>query len=160
MRLAFPAAVLLLSTLAIPLRAAQPGAHQLLGHWRYDAAKSSFSGAIPYQSAEISYTRTARGIHVVQDIVEGTSSKLHLEYLDTRDGRPAKVAGNPFYDSESTQWPDVRTAVRSELRAGKLIGTTTMKVADDGRTYTATASRTLPNGRIYSSIIVWYRLPE
>jgi hypothetical protein len=150
----------MLSMLALPLGAAQPVAHQLLGHWRYDAAKSSFSGAIPYQSAAISYTRTPHGIHVVQDIVEGTSTRLHFEYVDTRDGRPARVTGNPFYDSESTQWPDPRTAVRSEMRAGKVTGTTTMKVAADGKTYTATASRTLPNGRIYDSTIAWYRVSD
>ncbi|MEO7775154.1 MAG: hypothetical protein ABIT36_02500 [Steroidobacteraceae bacterium] len=160
MRTLFGTALLVLGALSMPLRAAQPPVHGLLGHWRYDAAKSSFSGAIPYQSAEISYTRTPLGIHVVQDIVEGTSSKLHFEYVDTRDGRAARVKGNPFYDSQSTQWPDARTAVRSEMRAGKITGTTIMKVADDGNTYTATSSRTLPNGRTYNSIIAWYRLPE
>lgn len=160
MRITITAALLLLGTLEISLPAEQPFVHELLGHWRYDASKSVFSGAIPYRSAEITYARVPLGIHVVQDIVESTSTRLHFEYVDTRDGHSAKVTGNPFYDSESTQWLDAHTAVRSEMRAGRVTGTTTMKVADDGKTYTATASRTLPNGRIYNSVIAWIRVSD
>lgn len=151
---------LLVSMLTTVLRAGQPPSHELLGRWRFDAARSSFSGAIPYRSSEISYTQTSLGIHVAQDIVEGIQRNLHFEYLDTRDGRPAKVTGNPFYDHESTRWPDTHTAVRTEYRAGKITGTTTMKVAVGGKTYTATASRTLPGGRTYDSIVVWNRVPD
>ena len=35
-----------------------------------------------------------------------------------------------------------------------------MVVSPDGKTYRATASRTLPNGRLYSSTIVWKRVGQ
>jgi polyisoprenoid-binding protein YceI len=138
--------------------AAPPARSALLGDWQFDAAKSSFSGAIPYRSARISFTQVRSRIRVVEDIVEGTAVTLHFGYVDTHDGRSVVVTGNPFYDTESTRWIDRSTAVRTERRAGKIIGTTTMKVADDGASYAATASRTLPSGRLYTSVIVWNRL--
>jgi hypothetical protein len=139
--------------------AAEPeGAGALLGIWQYDGTKSSFRGAIPYQSATYTFKNAADGVHVVAHIIEGRNQALHFEYLDRFDGTFVPVTGNPFYDSESTVWKDAHTAERTERRDGQVTGTTVMTVSEDGRTFTATASRTLPNGRIYTSTIVWNRI--
>ncbi len=128
----------------------------LLGSWVFDPATSSFDGGIPYQSGTLRFERTAGGIHVVAHIVEGNGRLLHFEYTDAGDGAVARVEGNPFYDGESTRWTR-DGAERTERRGGTVIGVTAMQVAPDGRTLTARADRTRPDGRRYVSVIVWKR---
>jgi hypothetical protein len=132
------------------------GAGAFLGSWQFDPAKSSFRGAIPYESAVYTFRDTREGVHVIAEIHEA-GRVLHFEYVDRQDGTFVPVTGNPFYDSESTSWTDARTATRTERRAGHVTGQTTMTIAPDGKSLTAVASRTLPDGRLYESRIVWNR---
>jgi hypothetical protein len=134
-------------------------ARALLGAWSFDPAKSSFVGAIPYRSGTYTFKNTPEGLHVIAHIIEGTGKTLHFEYIDPLQGGFVPVRGNPFYDSQSTRWTGPRAATRTERRGEQNTGATTMTVAADGKTYTATSSRTLPNGRVYTSVIVWNRLP-
>ena len=137
--------------------AAAAGTHALIGDWEYDPSGSEFKGAIPYREAQVSFRRAGRCIEVKQRILEGTARELLFSYRDCQDGERSRVAGNPFYDSQSTRWPDVHTAVRTEYRGTVVSGSTTMVVSPDGKSYRATACRTLPNGRPYSSTIAWKR---
>jgi hypothetical protein len=146
--------VALLTTLASPAHAASDA---LLGQWVFDASRSTFDGAMPYRSGRYTFTRTAGGVHVLAEIVEANGQLLRFEYLDREDGSFVPVSGNPFYDSQSTAWVDSRTAVRTEQRQGQVTGTTTFSVCADGRSYSARASRRLPNGRLYTSVIFWNR---
>lgn len=147
------------ATLMVTVSAATPkGAGTLLGSWQFDPTKSSFRGAIPYRSATYTFKDTDDGVHVIAHIIEGANRTLHFEYVDRMDGTFVPVVGNPFYDSESTVWKDAYTAERRERRGDEVTGTTVMTVAKDGRSFTATASRTLPRGGVYTSTIVWNRI--
>jgi hypothetical protein len=132
------------------------GAGAFLGSWQFDPAKSSFHGAVPYESAVYTFRDTHEGVHVIAELHEA-GRVLHFEYVDRQDGTFVPVTGNPFYDSESTRWTDARTATRTERRAGHVTGQTRMTVSPDGQSLTAVASRTLPDGRLYESRIVWNR---
>jgi hypothetical protein len=134
-----------------------PRSHALLGLWQFDPRGSRFDGGIPYTRATTRFTATAQCIQVVVEIVEGNDRHIRFEYCDRGDGSDAAVRGNPFYEAESTLWPTPRLAVRSEKRGGVITGTTTMTVAADGQSYTATASRIRPDGIRYTSTIVWRR---
>jgi hypothetical protein len=136
---------------------AVPRQHGLLGNWQFDPTASRFDGGIPYTRATTRFTATAHCIQVVVEIVEGNDRHIRFEYCDRGDGSDAAVRGNPFYEAESTLWPTPRLAVRSEKRGGVITGTTTMTVAADGKSYTATASRIRPDGFRFTSTIVWRR---
>ncbi|HVY82956.1 MAG TPA: hypothetical protein VG994_18360 [Steroidobacteraceae bacterium] len=135
-----------------------PRDHALLGEWRFDPSASRFDGGIPYTRATSRFTATAACTQVVVEIVEGNDRHIRFEYCDPGDGSDAPVTGNPFYDAESTVWPTRYIAVRTEKRHGVVTGTTMMSVAEDGKTYTATASRKRPDGIQYNSTIVWRRV--
>ena len=96
-------------------------------------------------------------MQVVVDIVEATGLALHFEYCDAGNGSYVPVTGNPFYDNESTAWVDRLTARRTERRGEAVTGTTVFKVAADGKSYVTTASRTRPDGKLYTSVIHWKR---
>jgi hypothetical protein len=133
------------------------GAGALLGSWEFDPAKSMFDGAMPYRSGTYTFRNTSEGVQVVAHIIEGNGQVLHFEYVDRQDGSFVHVTGNPFYDSESTHWSGAGFATRSERRNSAVTGKTDMTVSMDGKSFTASASRTLPDGRLYISKIVWRR---
>lgn len=139
---------------------AAASAHALVGDWEFDSSASEFRGAIPYREAQVSFRRNGRCIEVRQRILEGSARELVFSYRDCQDGQRSRVTGNPFYDSQSTRWPDGHTAIRTEYRGSAVSGSTTMTVSPDGKSYRATASRTLPNGRPYTSTIVWKRVSQ
>lgn len=149
--------------LALPLLAAasapdrSPPRNTLIGTWECDPSRSTFNGAMPYRSATAKFEAVARGTHVTVDIIEANGVALHFEYVDAEDGTFVRVYGNPFYDSESTVWLDQQTARRTERRGDTVTGTTTMTVAVDGKSYVARASRTRPDGKLYTSAIHWDR---
>ena len=129
----------------------------LIGTWECDPAKSTFNGAMPYRNATAKFATVAQETHVTVDIIEANGMALHIEYRDPEDGTFVPVYGNPFYDNESTVWLDKQTAKRTERRGEKVTGTTTMTVAADGQSYVARASRTRPDGKLYTSVIHWDR---
>lgn len=138
--------------------AATPGrSRAFLGSWEYDASGSSFVGRNPYQRATMRFTGAGKGFHTVWDVVVANGTNFHFEYDDPGDGSIVPVAGNPYYDSQSTVWPDDRTLIRTERRGGKVIGYTTMALAEDGKSYTSTAHRIVPEGKLYTAIVVWKR---
>jgi hypothetical protein len=124
-------------TLWGPVASAAPPAHDaLLGTWDADISQSSFVGRLPYRTGRMVVSRDRAGlVHVVADVVTANGAPFHFEYASKDDGTVAPVTGNPYYDSQSTIWADPYTAIRSEMRAGKATGTTTMVVAKDGKSY-------------------------
>jgi hypothetical protein len=139
------------------VRADDPGRNPFLGTWEYDAARSSFVGRAPYRSARLSFTAVREGTRVVADIVVASGELFHFEYSGPEDGTFVAVSGNPYYDSAATVRSDARTVVRTERREGKVIGSTTMQVSEDGRSLTASGRRTVPDGGLYTSVITWRR---
>jgi len=134
----------------------------LLGNWQADVSRSTFQGRAPYRTGKITFTTAdATTIHVVCDVVTANGAPFHFEYKGPEDGTDVPVTGNPYYDSASTTWRNSRTAIRTERRTGKVIGTTTMVVAQDGKSFTASSSRTTPeDGHLYTSVILWKRVAD
>ncbi len=155
---------LVTALLALPLliAAAAPNhgspRNALIGTWKCDPSKSTFNGAMPYRSATSKFASLEQGTHVTVDIIEANGVALHFEYRDAHDGVFVPVHGNPFYDNQSTTWLDKLTAQRTERRGDKVTGTTIMTVSADGESYVARASRTRPDGKLYTSVIHWDRV--
>jgi hypothetical protein len=140
--------------------AAPPRAHPLAGTWEADLSQSTFKGRAPYRTGKMTF-RVAKGdtVHVVADVVTASGAPFHFEYAGPEDGSVLKVTGNPYYDAASIMWADAQTLVRTERRADKLTGTTVMKLAADGKSFTASSSRSAPeDGHLYTSVIVWKRV--
>jgi hypothetical protein len=146
-------------SIAIGAAAAPQKRTPLAGTWQADVAQSKFVGRLPYRSGKMTFIAEPGGqVHVVSEVVTANGALFHFEYQGPEDGTPLPVTGNPYYDSAAMTWKDARTLVRTELRAGKTIGTTTMTLAADGKSFTAKSSRTTPeDGHLYTSEIVWHR---
>lgn len=137
--------------------AAPPRKNPFLGEWTYVAAGSKFAGRAPYRSATVSFAADGGGMRVTEDVVTANGARFPFEYTDPMDGTYVTVRGNPYYDSESSTWTDARTVTRTERRGGTQTGTTVMTMAPDGRSFTADAKRTVPEGGVYTAYVVWKR---
>ncbi|MEP7311565.1 MAG: hypothetical protein ABI859_03205 [Pseudomonadota bacterium] len=150
------------ATLCGPAAASSaPPAHDaLLGTWEADISQSSFVGRLPYRTGKMVVSKDKAGlVRLVANVVTANGSPFHFEYASKDDGTVVPVTGNPYYDSQFTIWADPYTAIRTELRAGKATGTTTMVFSKDGMKYKARSSRSAPeDGHLYTSIIVWNRV--
>ncbi len=155
------ASLLTVALMATATVAAAPQRHSpLLGTWEADISHSTFQGRAPYRTGKITFIAAdTTKIHVVCDVVTANGAAFHFEYNGPEDGTVVPVTGNPYYDSASTAWSKNRTAIRTERRAGMVTGTTTMVVAADGKSFTASSRRTTPeDGHLYISVILWKRV--
>ena len=135
---------------------------QLLGTWEADLNESSFEGRAPYKTGKMTFVAVdAQNVRVICDVVTASGIPFHFEYEGPEDGSVVRVVGNPYYNSASMSWDGERTLKRTERRAGEITGTTTMVLAEDGGSFTASASRTTPeDGHLYTSVIVWRRVDK
>ena len=140
------------------VRADDASPNRFLGTWEYDPARSSFVGRAPYRSAKLSFTAVTNGTQVVANVIVASGQLFHFHYSGPEDGTFVAVSGNPYYDSASTVRSDARTIIRTERREGKVVGSTTMQVAEDGQSLTASGRRTVPDGGLYTSVITWRRI--
>jgi hypothetical protein len=76
------------------------------------------------------------------------------EALQHGDGMPHPVTGNSNYDASAYTRVDAYTINISRMKAGKVVGTTTV-VSRDGTTATATDTLTDANGRQINNIVVY-----
>jgi hypothetical protein len=153
------AGIALAAMLAGLASAASPRPHPLSGSWEADIASSTFKGRAPYRTGRMTFIVTKDSVRVAADVVTANGAKFHFEYSGPEDGSLLEVSGNPYYDTASMAWADAQTLVRTERRAGKITGTTVMKIADDGKSFTASSSRSTPeDGHLYASVILWKRI--
>jgi hypothetical protein len=146
----------MLHLLLVALTVAHHGS--LLGTWQIDPTSSLYKGRPPLKSGTMRFESDPDGIHVVCDVMTASGVPFHFDYRGPDDGSVHRVTGNPYYDSESTAWSAANIATRTEIRAGKVIGTSTMTLAADGQSFTAVSQRSAPeDGHLYTSTIVWKR---
>jgi hypothetical protein len=157
-RLLLASLLLALTLDGVSARAEDVSRNPFLGTWEYEPARSSFVGRAPYRSARLSFTAVSEGTRVIADIVVASGEPFHFHYSGPEDGTFVTVSGNPYYDSASTVRSDPRTVVRTERRDGKVVGTTTMQVSEDGKSLMASSRRTVPDGGLYTSVITWRRI--
>ena len=161
--LACGGAALLASTLgAASGSAAAPQNTPLAGTWQADVTHSKFQGRAPYRSGKMKFAAEAGGkVHVVADVITANGAAFHFEYSGLENGTELPVSGNPYYNSASMLWKDSHTLVRTELRAGKPIGTTTFALNANGRSFVASSSRSTPeDGHLYTSTVLWNRVAD
>jgi hypothetical protein len=131
-----------------------------VGHWEFDAAQSTFTGRPAYKSAKLSITAVKGGSKLSGDFVGADGTTVHVEYSGPADGSDIAVTGTPLFDSVTMLVPDSHTLIRTERRAGKVVGVTTVTLAKDGKSFTGSARGTMPDGHQYTATTYWKRVKK
>jgi hypothetical protein len=130
-----------------------------VGNWDMDVAKSTLNGQAGYKSGHVSITAAKGTYKSVVDLVPMSGAALHYEYSYKFDGSDSPVTGNASFDS-ATMLRTGNTVIRTERRAGKVVGMTTIEIAKDGKSFSSSSKGTGADGKPYTRALSWDRVKK
>jgi hypothetical protein len=132
-------------------------ADAVVGTWKLNLAKSTFSpGPAPKSQTRI-YSESAQGTTVIvkTTAADGKDSSTTLTYKE--DGKPYPASGSPDFDMVSVTRVDASTTRSSQMKAGATVGTAVRTVSKDGKTLTFAQKLTHANGAKYDDVSMYDR---
>jgi hypothetical protein len=130
-----------------------------IGHWKMNAAKSTFDPGPAPKSDVRSYQATAEGTKVSVQQTPVSGSATTASYTAKLDGKDYPISGSPIFDTISLKRIDDHTIDATLKKGGKVVQTVKAVVSNDGKTMTTTASGTDPNGKPVHNVIVLDKQP-
>jgi hypothetical protein len=144
--------VVLCSTI---LLAQVPAAKNMVGTWKLNVAKSTFSPGPPLRSQMATLTAVEGGLKVVADRVEADGKTTHFEWTAKFDGKDYPVTGDPGRDAVSVKKVDDYTLEITNKKAGKTLSVLRAVYAKDGKTRTETTTGVNPQGQKINNVTAW-----
>ena len=123
----------------------------LVGTWKLNAAKSkgAKSGTSVIETA-------GKGIKMTVDLTPADGAASHWEFTANFDGKDYPVTGNsPWGTMVSVARPNPKTLTITSKQNGKVTTTSTIVVADDGKTRTSTTKGTDIKGQKVDVVSVY-----
>src|SRR6476659_4978473 len=137
------------------LLAQAPAAKNMVGTWKLNAAKSTFSPGPPLKGQIATLTAVDGGLKVVADRVEADGKTTHFEWTAKFDGKDYPVTGDPNRDAVSVKKIDDYTLDITNKKAGKVLTTIHAVDAKDGKSRTETVTGTDAQGRKVENVTQW-----
>jgi hypothetical protein len=137
--------------------AAAHAADPVIGMWKLNLAKSTFSPGPAPKSQTRNYAESTQGtVLTVKTITaDGKESTATLTFKD--DGKPYPVSGSPDFDMVSVTRVDALTAHSAQTKAGAMVGTGVRTVSKDGKTLTFAQRGVHASGGKYDDVSVYDR---
>jgi hypothetical protein len=132
-------------------------ADAVVGTWKLNVAKSTFSpGPAPKSQTRV-YSESAQGITVAvkTTAADGKESSTTLTFKE--DGKAYPISGNPDFDTVSVTRVDAFTTHSTQMKAGATVGTAIRTVSKDGKTLTFAQKVTRANAEKYDDVAVYDR---
>jgi hypothetical protein len=132
-------------------------ADSVVGTWKLNLAKSTFSPGPGPKSQTRSYAETAQGLtlSIKTTTADGKETTATLSFKD--DGKPYAVSGNPDYDMVAVTRVDASTVHSTQTKAGVAVGSGVRTVSKDGKTLTFAQKGTHAGGGKYDNVLVYDR---
>jgi hypothetical protein len=127
----------------------------MLGTWRVNLSKSTYSPAPAPKSASAKFEAWEDGMKATIDVVDAQGNNIHAESAAKFDGKDYPLKGSPIADAISLK----RASERQTDIVWKNGGTVTMTgksvVSADGKTMTVTQTGKDPQGRAVNNVVVY-----
>jgi hypothetical protein len=143
--------------LAIGMGAAVAAADPVIGTWKLNLAKSTFSPGPALRSQTRSYAESAQGIALTLKTTEADGKETTVTLTFKDDGKPYAVSGNPDFDMVSVKRVDALTVQSTEMKGNATVGTGVRAVSKDGKTLTFAQKGTHTSGVKYNDVLVYDR---
>jgi len=130
-------------------------ADSVVGTWKLNLAKSTFSpGPAPKSQTRI-YAESAQGmtLTVKTTAADGKDSTSNLNFKE--DGKAYSVSGSPDFDMVSVTRVDALTVHSTQTKAGATVSTAVRTVSKDGKTLTFAQKGTHASGGKYDDVSVY-----
>ena len=138
--------------LAVASMAAQT-TEPIVGTWKLDAAKSTYKPGPAPKSSMLAVTQEGKAIKVAVDIVPAEGAPLKWGFTTVRDGKQeSPVTGNPMYDTVTSNRESANAGTNTYKKAGKVVATTKVAIAADGKTMTVTTTGTDAKGQAVHNV--------
>ena len=127
-----------------------------LGTWQLNLAKSKYSPGPPPRSVTVNVLQAdGQGLKATTTGVNAEGNLINRTQTPVFDGLPHSTENYPNQDAYAATRVDAYTLIFSDIKAGKLVGTTTFVASPDGKTMTATAIGLDANGRQFNNVAVY-----
>ena len=136
---------------------AQSADDPVLGTWRLNVERSTFTPGPGWRSQVRTYRATPDGVSVTWSGVDAGGETMQVSYTYAYDGRAYPMVGSASYDTLNAVRVDARTVRSEEKRAGVIVGIAVRTVSPDGRLLTITDEGTNRRGRPFSQVLVFDR---
>jgi hypothetical protein len=132
-------------------------ADAVVGTWKLNVAKSTFSPGPAPKSQTRTYAESAQGMTVTikSTAADGKEATQSASFKD--DGKPYAVSGNPDFDMISIARVDASTVNITQTKAGATVGTGVRTVSKDGKTLTLAQKGTHATGGKFDDKLVFDR---
>jgi hypothetical protein len=136
---------------------AQSAEDPVLGTWRLNVERSTFTPGPGWRSQTRTYRATSQGVSVTWSGVDAGGETMQVSYTYAYDGRDYPMVGSASYDTLNAVRVDARTVRSEEKRDGAIVGIAVRTVSPDGRLLTITDEGTNRRGRPFSQVLVFDR---
>lgn len=149
-----------LLAVAVPSAAVSAqGKDPVLGTWKLNVAKSTYSAGNAPKSGTRVYTAAPKGYKLVSTGVGADGKPTHSEFTAAYDGKNYAITGSPLADSIWVKRIDANTIEAQQSKAGKMVQHTTRVISSDGKTLTSTAKGTNAAGKAYTNVEIFEKQP-
>jgi hypothetical protein len=128
--------------------------NQLIGTWKLNLAKSTYSPGPPPRSQTITTQTEGQGLRLTIDTIDaqGNPAKGVLTVID--DGKSYPVTGVSGYDAASFKQVNDSTSWVIRTNAGKVVQTLINAMSADGKTWTTTTTGVNPDGQQFYNVVI------
>ena len=136
---------------------AAPAADPVIGTWKLNLSKSTFSPGPGPKSQTRTYAESAQGVTLTlkTTTAQGKETTMALTFKD--DGKPYPVTGTPDFDTVTVKRVDALTIHSTQMKGGAPVGTGVRTVSKDGKTLTFAQKGTHADGTKYDDVLVYDR---
>jgi hypothetical protein len=132
-------------------------ADSVVGTWKLNLAKSTFSPGPAPKSQIRTYAESAQGMTVTIKTTAADGKESTATVTFKEDGKPYPVTGNPDFDMVSVTRADASTVHSTSTKAGATVGSGVRTVSKDGKTLTYAQKGTHAAGGKYDDVSVYDR---
>jgi len=141
--------------LAVAAIALTVSAADLAGTWKFNAAKSKYTGMPAPKEMTATYTMQGSGWNYAAKGVSATGEPITISFSYVKDGEEVKVTGSPAWDGIVIQNNAADKSSAKFMRQGKAVGNGTRRISADGKTMTLRSNVTLPDGKKATMLTVY-----
>lgn len=134
--------------------AAASASDPVVGTWKLNASKSTFTAGPPLKSQTRTYSQSAESITLVMKTTRADGKEVTSQTTYQLDGKDYPVSGTPDYDSISATQVDSHTSKFKLKKGGKVVGNSSRTVSKDGNTLTVKVKMTTANGEQSENVLV------
>jgi hypothetical protein len=127
----------------------------LIGTWKLNLAKSTYSPGRPPRSNTITFEAVEGGRRSTVETIDAQGSSSKRVTLEFDDGKFHPVTDVPAFDAQATKRVDESTTWVIRTKAGKVVQTLILAVSTDGKTASLTVAGVTANGLPLYNVNVW-----